>query len=55
MEDWLLWMESALTFEIKIKYKTPDIQLERLNKLEDCLKSLRQRIVSSQYQIDKLF
>lgn len=55
MEEWLLWVESALTFEIKINYTTPETQSERLNELRNCFESLRQRVALSQYQIDKLF
>ncbi|MGB9669169.1 MAG: hypothetical protein ACPL0B_02170, partial [Anaerolineales bacterium] len=55
MEEWLLWVESILRFEIKSSYPASETQLDWLNKLEDCFKSFRQRVALSQYQLDKLF
>lgn len=54
MEEWLLWLESTLMFEIKFNSTEPKTQHDKLNKLEDCFKSIRQQVTLSQYQLDKL-
>ena len=51
-EEWLMWIEAVMTMELK--FKLPEQQTQSLDKLWAAIQQIHERMITSQYNLEKL-